>query len=715
MNVRQRLRPSPKVRRWVRTALRIALGFVLLVAVAVCSSPAAASSAGVSYASMPALAMTERALVRMARPRRRRVAPELNQASASYSRYSSDGQDAITIESQQLACRQRAETDRQPISASLEYKDEAISGATRERAGLNRLLADAERGLFNRLYVLSLSRWSRETGIGMPMLKRLVNVYKIRVISVTEGFDTINEGWEQLAQNLLMQHERYIKELSKNAFRGQATNCDRGYSNGDYCFGYTSEPADGEAVGRRNRRTPIRMIYAIDPVTSEWVKRIFYWFVVERRSIRWIVAELNAQHAPKDHRSDTPTWWHHNVVRILSNRKYVGDWPWAQAKNMRDPETGDLYREPRPDDEIEKYRRILPELRLIDDETFAQAQQILAENKQKHGGGRDEDGKFVEDREGASTRCDSHLLSGLVRCGGCGRRFYVGGAAARYLVCPGYIQGVCSYKTQLNRARAERLILEQISARLLADEEWVQAVLAQTHAAWSHRQATLPGEIGNLRTALAEIERRIARLVDSVEGEREPDPDIRRRLNERRAERRTLREQLEAAEAKQRQQPTEPTEAWVREKLSSLVEVLHHATPAAHFALEALIGGSIVVTEVSEPGKVRRYYRGLLRLSMGSTIAKLESGVDASVTQEVEEIVIDFRDGADHAFDAECERVWALKQSGLRICDIAEEMKLTRTQVNVRLHRAAQRHGEQLPGENHELDRPSDPPHDEAA
>ncbi|MBL9089767.1 MAG: recombinase family protein [Planctomycetaceae bacterium] len=641
-----------------------------------------------------ARAAPARVLLPRRRSRRRRGAPELAEASANYSRYSSATQDDITIDTQQHACRDYAQRDGQPISPLLEYKDEAISGTKRDRAGLNQLLADAALGRFNRLYLYSLSRWARESVIGMPILKRLVNVYKIRVISVTEGFDTAREGWEDQAQNLLAQHERYIKELSKNAFRGQSTNCHRGFCNGDYCFGYTSVPVEGTSNGRRGRRALPRMAYAVDPVTSEWVKRIFHWFVVERRPIRWIVAELNKLGAPKDHRSgDKTQWWHSNVVRLLANRKYIGDWRWGLMKNNRDPESGDLLREERPDDETDKFRRQLPDLRLIDDETFAKAQQILAENRAKYLGGRDEDGQFVEGREAASARCDSHLLSGLVVCGGCGRRFYVGGASARYLVCPGYIQGLCTFRTQLNRALAERLILEQISTRLLADDTWLRELLSQTHAAWAHRQATLPGEIGSLRTALAETERRIAKLLDSLEGEREPDPDIRRRLAERRNERRLQREQLEAAEAKLQQQPTEPTEAWVQEKLSSLAEVLRHATPAARYALEVLIGGSLVVTEVARPGKARRYYRGVLRLTLNATIGQISFGAvaDQNAEQRVEEIVIEFRDvAADGAFDAESERVWTLKQSGLRICDIARELNLSRKQVEVRLEHAAQ-------------------------
>ena len=374
--------------------------------------------------------------------RRRRDRPELVEASASYSRYSSDLQHEVSIESQQRDCNDRATRDGQPVAPQLQFKDEAISGTKLERDGLNELLDAAEAGRFNRLYFFSLSRLARESVIGMSLLKRLVNVFKIRVISVSEGFDSAQPGWEVLAQVLFMQHERYIKELSANSFRGQSLNITKNYSNGDYCFGYCGEPIPGTEAGRRGRKALPRMAYAIDPITSVFVRQIFHWFVHERRAIRWIVRRLNELNAPKDHRATTPKWTHACVRTVLTSRKYVGDWPWGERKNNRDADTGDVFQELRAPEEAEKYRRQMPELRLIDDETFQKAQEFLAENRRRAAMGRNEDGEFVPGRNGGDNRLGSHLLSGLIVCGTCGRKLHVGGAARKYLVCPAYVQGV---------------------------------------------------------------------------------------------------------------------------------------------------------------------------------------------------------------------------------------------------------------------------------
>lgn len=73
------------------------------------------------------------------------------------------------------------------------------------------------------------------------------------------------------------------------------------------------------------------MKYIIDSELAEWVRKIFHWFVIERRSISWIVRKLNELNAPKDHRSTTPDWHHTLVTELLSRTKYIGIWPWGAS------------------------------------------------------------------------------------------------------------------------------------------------------------------------------------------------------------------------------------------------------------------------------------------------------------------------------------------------------------------------------------------------
>lgn len=637
----------------------------------------------------------------LARKRRRRHGPA--EASADYGRFSTDMQDETTIESQQESCRNEAIRHGQPIDPRLEYVDRAVSGTKLRREGLDLLLADAEAGRFNRLYFYSLSRLARESIIGMPILKRLVYSFKIRIVSVTEGIDSDREGWEQFAQMCLMQHERYVKELSHNTLRGQKTNVKNRYSNGDYCFGYTSVPVAGSETSRRGRNARPRMTYAVEAAHAEWVVRIFRWFVHERRSIRWITKELNRLGAPKDHRAQTAEWHHQYVARLLANRKYIGDWSWGAMRNVRDPETGLIHQEPRTAEEAEQYRRLFPELRLIDDATFAAAQGILTENRKSHAHGRNEEGEFLAARAGVAKPA-SHLLNGLIVCGQptadgvCGRTFHVGGSNGKYLFCPGHQQGACFCRTTLPRRLAEERILREIATRILGNPAWLQAVFTATRDAWQECRRTLPNELRDVQMALEEVTRKIGRLVDSLEGTGQPDPDVAARLVERRAERRALEARLTAAQAAATEQPLKPTEAWVRERVSQLGATLADATPAAAYALRDLLDGRITVREIVREGKQRHYLQGTLRIRTATLAAALGVRTETSVTTDgttCEEITLDFR--REDPRDELCEQAKALWDQDLHNKVIAERLGCSKAFVTKLLKHWSRRHGVELP------------------
>jgi len=256
----------------------------------------------------------------------------------------------------------------------------------------------------------------------MPLLKELVHKHHVRFISVTEGIDSDRDGWEFIASFMSLVHEHYIKELGQNVLRGQEGALLAGYSVGDWCFGYGSQPVPGTEVKRRGRESKPRMAYVIDLETAVWGRRIFHWFVQENRSIGWIVRELNRLKAPKDHRSTTPDWRHPLVVNLLQNRKYIGIWPWGENYNERDPKTGDIRQLPRSDEECAPWVRHFPELLIIDEKTFEDAQKLLQKNADKYARHRDDQGKL---RGSSSLNKFGHpiyLVSGLFECSECGHR-----------------------------------------------------------------------------------------------------------------------------------------------------------------------------------------------------------------------------------------------------------------------------------------------------
>jgi len=448
-----------------------------------------------------------------------------------------------------------------------------------------------------------------------------------------------------------------------------------GYSVGDWCFGYQSVPIAGSEAGRRGRHAKPRMQYVIDPETSAWVARIFHWYTVERRAIRWIVRELNRRNAPKDHRATTPGWHHNYVRRILSNQKYIGIWPWGELANRRNPMTGRVHQEPRPDEECEKWLRHFPHLRIVSDETFDAAQTLLEQNEEKLRRGRRSDGRLTGMPGGNATAHPRHLLSGLVRCAACAHRLQVGGASARYLLCPTYVAGTCPCKTQLPRRRAEQMISQAIGERVLASPAWRKAVRDELERAYRQQQAELPAALREAEHALSAIEGKIDRLVDQIENGL-ADPDVTGRLATRRAERQRLLKQLDEARRAQDAAMPSPSEEWVEEQLRNLHVLLGSGGPAAAHALRQLVGGQILVEEIRQPGRKRHYLRGRFTIRAASLIASLggQTTPAAPTSPEAagEEIVVDFRE--PEAYERIADRVKGLFDAGVLFDEIAAQL-----------------------------------------
>ena len=139
--------------------------------------------------------------------------------------------------------------------------------------------------------------------------------------------------------------------------RGLIGNLLEELSLGDHCFGYSSVPIEAAPLRGKGRNARPPKKYVIVEEEEEWVRRIFDWYVRDRQPIQWIVRELNRQNVPKDHRSGTTTWGRAGVRALLRRIKYIGIWPWGITTNCRDPLTGQIYKEFRPEEETQGWIR----------------------------------------------------------------------------------------------------------------------------------------------------------------------------------------------------------------------------------------------------------------------------------------------------------------------------------------------------------------------
>jgi len=598
--------------------------------------------------------------------------------AASYARYSSDLQDASSIDQQRRKCRDRAAQEGNEILPEFEFCDEAVSGTKRERVGLNAMLEAARDGRFQTLYFESLSRLARESVITMPVLKELVSVRRIRIVSTSEGIDSTQQHWDLMATMLSWQHEQYVKTLRTSVLRGQEEAVLKDWSVGDYPFGYTSEPVPGTESARRGRHPRPRMRVMILEEHAQWVRQIFKWFVEDARTLDWITRELSRQKVPKDHRSTTPGWHHDMVKRVLRNQKFIGIWPWGKKTNVRNPLTGDIKQELRPEGDSGKQVRERPQLRIIDDITYFRAQALLDESCARWNEVRKVDGTLKGSKvDSLSSR---HLLQGLFRCGSCGRTFQVSGGGGKYLGCSGYKSGLCRCKTRLPRRVAERKLLATITDELFSQRDWLDAAVDEAVKAWNLNQSQEPSELTAIEHDLVLLEQKIARLIDAVERGESDGPELSNRLRQRQKDKKDM-ENKQACLLATTSAPTDPpTRAWMETKLRRMEEVLSLGGAEANKALRQLVCGHVILEEARTPGRKRKHFVGRFSLDSRSFLSDLpqtkEPKSEVSL-QQTRERVISFRE--DPPWAALAEVVKKRFDEGVEFDRIAKELGCHRT------------------------------------
>lgn len=618
------------------------------------------------------------------------INPELARTAASYARFSSDHQSEQSITDQQRNCREYAEREGLQIPSEFEFADSAVSGTLRDREALNRMEADAASGKFKTLLFFNLARLARESIIGLSLLKTLVLVHRVRVISTGEGIDSNRQGWESLAMLFSMQSDQFLATLSKSVFSGQEGTVYARFSVGDYRFGYSSKPSPGGEMTGRGRNAKPRMVYEVDLPQAEWVRRVFHWFANEHQTIAWICRQLNAARVPKDHRSTSPLWKHAQVISLLSSPKYVGMWPWGTQKNVREPLSGRVTQEARPEEETEKWWRDFPELRIIDDSVYHQAQLRLDEQERGYAGNRKSNGQL---QGSPPKKSGNHLLAKLVECSHCGSLMQVGGVGGKYMLCPRHLSGQCPCKTQLPRQRAETLFLDAIGLHVLANSRWKEHVFVAAARSASELLHRLPAESIAIRKEIEELERSRGRLLKVLESQDNVDPSIHQRLSEISGQVRGL--SLRQTELNDRAElvPDLPTREWVDSCLGNLGASLRSATPAAGMALRKLLDGPISVEEIPVEGKKRCYLRATMKIRLVGILTCIGGVVDpaAEADNQQEIIVIELRPETKIA--AQSAAAWELYQNGMMMSQIAEHLKMDRSQATRTLRYAAKERG----------------------
>ena len=361
--------------------------------------------------------------------------------AAIYSRYSTERQTDRSIEDQKRNCHERAAREGWMVVS--QYADRGISGATANRPDYQRMLAAAFGGEFDLLLVDDLSRLSRDEVEMKRVVRRFVYL-GLRLVGVSDGFDTASKGHKLHASVRGLINDIYLDDLREKTHRGLTGRALKGYSTGGLAYGY--RPVPGEDGTR----------WEVDPAQAEVVRTIFAWYAAGW-SHRAIAAELNRRGVPA---LRGKTWCQTAIygdvtkgTGLLNNELYVGRRVWNRSRWERDPDTGRRRRLLRP--ESEWIVREEPDLRIVDQATWDRVKA-----RQKHQRNDTVTRRQRCQHQAGPGRGPKFPFSGLLKCGRCG---------ANYIVVDAYQYGCASNRNRgeaacANSLRAPR---RRIETRLL--------------------------------------------------------------------------------------------------------------------------------------------------------------------------------------------------------------------------------------------------------
>ena len=286
------------------------------------------------------------------------------------------------------------------------YIDDGWSGTSFNRPGFQRMMEDIYAGLVNCVIVKDLSRFCRNASEGGQYLDNIFVRHRVRFIAINNGLDTASGAMNAATQLISVGVTNVINEsvaatTSVNVRGTLNVNRQQGKFIGSFAaYGYRKDPDDHHRL-------------LIDPETAPIVRLIFQRFLAGC-SILGIAKELNAMGIPnpsaykrsKGYKYRHPAgeqndglWPDSSVRRILRNEVYIGNM--VQGKNTT---ISYKIRQCRAVPKEDWIRVEGTHEAIIDRETFEKAQALF--------------NRHIRTPPKSSQVL---LLSGLVRCGHCGR------------------------------------------------------------------------------------------------------------------------------------------------------------------------------------------------------------------------------------------------------------------------------------------------------
>lgn len=416
---------------------------------------------------------------------------------ALYARVSSEKQDTdLSLSAQLKALREYA--SRKGYTVIKEYVDEAESGRTSRRPAFLEMMAAAKRKdrPFDLILVWKYFRFARSLEDSI-VFKTMLRKYRVQVSSINEPTDDSPTGklLEAMIESL---DEFYSANLGEDVTRGTRESASRG-------FWVSPRTPYGFRRVKVSDGGKLRVKLEQVPAEAAVVKRLFHG-VMEGKGLMELTKELNREGIPGPRGKN---WGKTSVHQTLRNEVHTGTLVWG-CTSVRN----------------------LPPIRVenawpavVDKDTFEAAQKRLA----------DRGPRVIHPRRTSSR----YLLSGLARCGHCGKAL-VGqdakGGKFTYYVCGTLLKRgskTCPAK-YLPAPKFEGLVIDKIKQHILTEDN-LKDLVRLVNEEMDTASAGYQDRLETVTSAIADVNHRLERLYDALETGKLNMDDLSSRIQQLRA------------------------------------------------------------------------------------------------------------------------------------------------------------------------------------
>ena len=401
--------------------------------------------------------------------------------AAAYARYSTHNQTKLSIERQLYGIDEYCE--KAGIQVVAYYADEALTGTNTDRTDFQRLLADAERGLFNAVVIHGMQRGSRDIADWFYFRKQMKHL-GIKVISVTNNLGDIDNPSDFLTEGVTtIMGQMHVLQYRQDSIDGKRTRARKGM----FCGGIPPLGYDVKKSGDES-------FYVVNEREAAVVRMVFDMYAAGKSYGEILPAVWKTGVTGKLGRPIEANTLHY----ILKNERYTGTFVWFK-REMRHMHkwVGRMNSE----EDMIRLEGAIPQI--VPPEVWQTVRARMDANKKNT-----LNNTRVEDR--------FYLLSGLIRCGNCG-----GTLSGVTTSCKGhqYKKYLCVNKRKHKECKArdvkadklEAYVLDLLRSRVLVPE-FINALADKIVAA--AKQTT---ERDSIRAEIQSVDRKNANLYAAIE------------------------------------------------------------------------------------------------------------------------------------------------------------------------------------------------------